>query len=190
MGTSPGMSESQSKLPEDVGISVERMIRFCYLAEMQFEYASGDTKTLPLHLTRFGTLLLETASFLYSLFEERRDSINLLDVWRGFDHPFSEELHDCVRKLDPFKKELRQVRNRIGFHGSLNRNRERSGLGIFDVDSLRVHDFARLIGEMRELFLHMIEWYIKRMDESARPDEMWKEFVAELKGRSRIRKSS
>ena len=30
------MSEPQSKLREDVGISVERMIRFCYLAQMQF----------------------------------------------------------------------------------------------------------------------------------------------------------
>jgi hypothetical protein len=184
------MSEPQSKLCEDVGISVERMIRFCYLAKMLFEYTPGDTKTLPLHLTRFGTLLFETASFLYSLFEDKRDSINLSNVWRGFDHPFGEELQDCVRRLGPFKEELRFVRNRVGFHGSLNRSRERSGLGIFDVDSSRAHDFARLIGDMRKLFLHMIEWYMKGMDESARPGEMWKEFVAEMKGHSRIQKSA
>lgn len=176
------MSAPQRKLREGVGISVERMIRFCYLAQMQFEYAPGDTKTLPLHLTRFGTLVFETASFLYSLFEDRRDAINLLNVWQGFDHPFGEELQDCVRRLTPFKAELRLVRNRVGFHGSLNRSHERSGLGIFDVDSLRAHDFVRLIGDMQQLFLRMIAWYMKAMAESARPGEMWKEFVAELKG--------
>ena len=63
------MSDTDSRVREDVVISVERMMRFCLLAQMTFEYASGDTKALPLHLTRFGVLVFETASFLYSLFE-------------------------------------------------------------------------------------------------------------------------
>ena len=107
------MSDKENRLSENVVISVERMMRFCHLAQMTFEYASGDTKALPLHLTRFGVLVFETASFLYSLFEDRRDSINLLNVWQGFDHPFSDELQNYVTRLSPFKKELRLVRNRM-----------------------------------------------------------------------------
>jgi len=184
------MNEPQSKLPEDVSISVERMMRFCHLAQMQFKYAPGDTKILPLHLTRFGTLVFETASFLYSLFEDRRDAINLLRIWQGFDHPFGEELHDCVSRLSPFREELRLVRNRVGFHGSLNRTHERSGLGIFDVDSSRAHDFVHLMRDMQHLFLCMIAWFMKRIDESAQPGEMWKEFIAELTGHAGSLKSS
>lgn len=178
------VSGPESGLSEDVTISVERMMRFCYLARMQFECAAGDTKALPLHLTRFGTLLLETASFLYSLFEDRPDSIDLVKVWRGFDHPFGNELQDLVTRLSPFKDELKLVRNRLGFHGSLSRNHERAGLGIFDVDSGRARDFARLVRDMQQLFLSMIAWYMKGMDNSMRPAEVLKEFVNELQGPS------
>lgn len=180
------MSDPKNELREDVTISVERMIRFCYLARMQFECAAGDPKALPLHLTRFGTLLLETSSFLYSLFEDRKDSINLnlLRVWQGFDHPFSNELQAYSTRLSPFKEELELVRNRVGFHGSLTRSHERAGLGVFDVDSLRARDFARLVRDMQQLFLRMITWYIKRMDSSVRPAEMLKEFLNELQGAS------
>ena len=179
------MKNRESGQREDVTISVERMMRFCHLAQMQFEYARGDTKALPLHLTRFGTLAFETASFLYSLFEHRQDAINLLNVWRGFDHPFGEELQNCVTRLNPFKEELRLVRNRVGFHGSLNRSHERAGLGIFDVDSSRARDFVRLVRDIQQLCLRMIAWYMEGMDSSARPAEMWKEFVAEMQGHSR-----
>jgi len=166
---------------EDLTISVERMMRFCYLAQMQFEHAAGDTKALPVHLTRFGTLVFETSSFLYSLFEDRPDSINLVRVWQGFAHPFGDELQDCVRRLDPFKQELKLVRNRLGFHGSLNRSHERAGLGIFDVDSGSARDFARLVRDMQQLFLRMIAWCMKGMDGSLHPAEMWNEFVNELR---------
>jgi hypothetical protein len=134
------VSDPQSSLPEDVTISVERMMRFCCLVQIQFECAAGDAKNLPLHLTRFGTLMLETASFLYSLFEDRQDTINLLSIWQGFEHPYDDELRNCVTTLSPFREELRFVRNRVGFHGSLNRTHERARLGIFDVDTLRAHD--------------------------------------------------
>lgn len=178
------MNDPRSRLREDVTISVERMMRFCHLAQMQLECAPGDTKILPLHLTRFGTLVLETASFMYSLFEDRQEAINLLDVWQDFDHPFGQELRNCVTRLDPFKEELKLVRNRVGFHGSLSRNHERAGLGIFDVGSSRARDFVRLLRDMQQLFLRMIAWYMEGMDSSARPGEMWKEFVAELQGHS------
>ena len=116
------MSDPKSGLREDLTISVERMMRFCCLARMQFECAAGDTKALPLHLTRFGTLLLETSSFLYSLFEDRVDSINLMKVWQGFEHPFNNELQDYSTRLIPFKQELKLVRDRLGFHGSFHRH--------------------------------------------------------------------
>jgi hypothetical protein len=178
-----GVSDPESGLSEGVTISVERMMRFCCLAQMQFECATGETKALPLHLTRFGTLLIETSSFLYSLFEDREDSINLLRVWQGFDHPFGNELQDYSTRLSPFKEELKLVRNRLGFHGSLTRSHEGAGLGIFDVDSSRAHDFVRLARDMQQLFLRMIAWYINnRMDSSARPAEILKEFRNELRG--------
>lgn len=179
------MNNRESGQREDVTISVERMMRFCLLAKMLSEHTPGDTKALPLHLTRFGTLLFETASFLYSLFEDGQNAINLLNVWRGFDHPFGDELQNCVARLSPFKEELRLVRNRIGFHGSLNRSHERAGLGIFDIGSSRARDFAGLVRDVQQLCLHMIDWYVKGMDSSARPAEVWKEFVAEMQGHFR-----
>ncbi len=179
------MSDPKSELREDVTISVERMIRFCHLAQMQFEYAAGDAKALPVHLTRFGVLVFETASFLYSLFEDRPDSINLLKIWRGFDHPFGNELRTFATRLIPFKEELKLVRNRVGFHGSLSRNHERVGLGIFDVNSSRARDFVRLVSDLQQVFLRMIAWYMEGMDSSARPAEMWKEFINELQRYSR-----
>lgn len=174
------VSDLESGLGEEVTISEERMMRFCILEKIQSEQAGGDTSVLPLHLTRFGTLLLETAGFLYSLFEDRPGSINLLLVWRDFDHPFGGELEQCATRLSPFKEELKLVRNRLGFHGSLSRSHERAGLGIFDADSGRARDFARLLGDMRQLFLRMIVWYMKTRDSSLRPEEMWNEFVKEL----------
>jgi hypothetical protein len=177
--------DKESILREDVVISVERMMRFCHLAEMTFEYAPGDTKVLPLHLTRFGVLVFETASFLYSLFEDRRDSINLLNIWQGFDHPFSEDLQDYMTRLSPFKEELKFVRNRVGFHGSLNRSHERAGLGIFDVNSSRAREFSRLVLDMQQLCLRMIAWYMKGMNSLQKPAEMWNEFIADMQNRSR-----
>ena len=179
------MNDRESGPRQDVTISVERMMRFCYLAEMMFEHAPDEPKALPLHLTRFGTLMFETASFLYSLFEDKENAINLVKVWRDFDHPFSDELQNYVARLSPFKEELRFVRNRVGFHGSLNRSRERKGLAIFDIDSSRGRDFAHLVRDMQQLCLPMIGWYMKGLDSSLRPEEMWKEFVTEMQGSSR-----
>lgn len=176
------MSDSNGGLREEVTISVERMMRYCQLAHLLFEHAATDTKVLPLHLTRFGTLLVVTSCFLYSLFEHRSDSINLAEVWKDFDHPFVKELHDCVTRLSPFKEEVKLLRNRLGFHGSLSRDRERAGLGIFDVDSGNAREIAKLVRDMQQLFLRMINWYIKGMDSSMRPTEMWKEFVIDLRG--------
>jgi hypothetical protein len=111
---------------------------------MQFECAAGKANVLPLHLTRFGALLIEMSSFLYSLFDHRRDSINLLRVWQGFDHPFGNELQDYSTRLTPFKEDLKLVRDRLGFHGSLTRSHEGAGLGVFDVDSGRARVFFAL----------------------------------------------
>jgi hypothetical protein len=178
------VSTPKSRLDEDVTISVERMIRFCYLAEMQFEYSAHGTKILPLHLTRFGTLALETASFLHSLFEDSDNAINVLHVWQGFDHPFSGDLQSLAGRLGAFKEDLRLVRNRVGFHGSLNRSRERAGLSIFDVQSSRARDFVRLVRDIQQLFLRMIAWYVEGMDKSAQPAEIWREFVSEMRSYS------
>ncbi len=68
------MDERTIHVGEEVTISVERMIRFCYLAEMESEYVPYQTSVLEVHLTRFGTMVFETASFLYSLFEDTENS--------------------------------------------------------------------------------------------------------------------
>jgi len=180
------MSDLENGQREEVTISVERMMRFCYLAEMLFECSDSETKVLPLHLTPFGTLLLETSSFLYSLFEQRTDSINLVRMWQGFDHPFANDLREHARRLDAFKADLKLVRDRLGFHGSITRSHERVGLGVFDVESGRARDFARLVRDMQRLFLRMIAWYMEKMESTIRPADMFKEFFAELKRLSRV----
>jgi hypothetical protein len=175
------MTEPITQLGQQVTISVERMMRYCYLAQMTLEYAPYEPTALKTHVTRFGTMVFETASFLYSLFDDTNNSINLPKVWRGFDHPFDKELEEIVKRLEPFKNELRLVRNRIGFHGSLNRGHEAAGLGIFDVESQRGRDFVGLTRDTQILATKMIKWYIDRMDKSARPDEIWNEFWVELR---------
>ena len=184
------MSTPKTRHDEDVIISVERMIRFCYLVKMQSEYSALATLALPVHLTRFGMLLVESSSFLYSLFDDREDSTNLLRLWQGFDHPFSHELQDFSMRLSPLKEKLKLVRNCLGFHGSLTRSKEGAGLGIFDVDSGRARDFARLVRDSQQLFLRMIEWYVKGMEESAKPAELWRDLLAELQNYSVARASA
>ncbi len=56
------MSEPYTKLPEKVQISVERMMQFCYIVQMEFEYAHHKTTLLPVHLTRFGTMLFQASA--------------------------------------------------------------------------------------------------------------------------------
>jgi len=177
------MQGSVPQFPDELTISVERMIRFCYLAKMTDEYAHYGADVLPLHLTRFGTMFFETTSFLYSLFDDRQDFTNLLKIWHGFKHPFDKELEEFVKKLEPFKKELQFVRNRIGFHGSLNRAHEGAGLGIFDVKSQRGREFLLIIHDTKNLAVKMIKWFVdERMDKAARPDEIWHAFGLELIG--------
>lgn len=175
------MCDKRSWPREEVTISVERMMRFCLLAEILFKCHKDKTTVLPLHLTRFGTLLIETASFLYSLFDERSDSIDLVRLWKEFNHPFVKDLQQHSTRLDPFKEDSKLVRNRLGFHGSVTRSHEMGGLGIFDVDSGRVQELADLTKDMKRLFLRMIGWYMTKMESDTYPSEMmWKEFAAEM----------
>jgi hypothetical protein len=170
-------------LPDSVTISVERMMRFCYLAEMTFETRRGDHEPkIPVHLTRFGTLAIESASWLYSLFDDRSDSINLQTVWQGFDHPFGKELQEIVDRLAPFKSGMKLVRNRIGFHGSLNRETEREGVDIFDVNSGRGRQFIGIMRDMERLAVRMIDWFCRQNTADGNNDEkMLQEFYRELK---------
>jgi hypothetical protein len=176
------MDESITRLGEEVTISVERMMKFCYIVQMEHDYVHSKTRVFQTHLTRFGTMVFMTASFLFSLFDDTKNSTNLHKVWRGFDHPFDDELRAFVVKLEPFNDELRKVRNRIGFHGSTNRSHEKAGLGIFDIESGRGREFARLIRDMQNLALKMIRSYIEGMNESAHPHEILQEFMVELQG--------
>src|SRR5262245_1947376 len=139
------------KLDEAVTISVERMIQFCYMSRMLYEYAPYERILLPVHLTRFGTMFFQTASFLYSLFDDTKNSTNLLKIWKGFEHPFEDELQNFHDKLIPFKDELKRVRNRIGFHGSLTRTHEKAGLGIFDLESPRGTEFAVILRDIQDI---------------------------------------
>ena len=88
------------------------------------------------------------------------------------------------KKLTPFKDELRKVRNRIGFHGSLTRSHEKAGLGIFDLESPRGREFANLIRDMLDLAPKMIKWHLKRMKDSDLDKKigLWKEIGGELTG--------
>jgi hypothetical protein len=169
---------------EAVAISVERMMTFCYFVEMETEYRPLSESALPPNLTRFGAMVFQSASFLYSLFDENRSSTNLLKVWKGIDHPFEDELKAFERKLVPFKDDLRKTRHRIGFHGNLARNNEREGLNLFiNIDNPRVSEFVRLLWEMRNLAVKMIDWYIrKKFGESENANKLLSAFVTELKG--------
>jgi len=106
----------------------------------------------------------------------------LVRLWQGFDHPFAKDLQEHATRLDAFKEDLKHVRHRIGFHGSLTRSHEKAGLGIFDVESGRAHTFARLTGDMQVLFLRMISWYMKKLRSDTHPSEtMWREFISDMK---------
>lgn len=155
------MDETSLQLPEAVTISVEHLIRFCYLVQMTMEQPDPQHSPLPTHLTRFGTLLLDTCSFLYSLFEDRTDSIHLARVWAGFDHPFYDALTAIENRLQPFKPQLKLVRDRYGFHGSLSRTREAEGFDILQDPLAR--DLCTLIHDVKQLAVHMIAWHLGHM---------------------------
>ena len=175
------MDEKILQLPEAVTISIERMMRFCYLAQMTMEQPDPQQGLLPTHLTRFGTLLLDTCSFLYSLFDDRRDSIHLARVWAGFDHPFYDALTAIENRLQPFKPQLKLVRHRYGFHGSLSRTLEAEGFDILQ-DPL-AGDLCTLIHDVKQLAVHMIAWHIDRMPcDHAERGALLAAFKAELCG--------
>ena len=87
-------------------------------------------------------------------------------------------------------EELKLVRNRLGFHGSLARSQEGAGLGIFDLESGRAQNFFRVQRDGQELFLRMILWSIQGMDESEQPAVKWREFTDELRNYSVARSSA
>ena len=158
--SSDAEGEQEFRLPERVTISVERMIRFCHLADLTHGLSSSDPEPAwpPLHLTPFGTMMTLTRSFLFSLFEERQDSINLPRVWSGFDHPFDEELNAIDLRLHPLKESLRLIRNRFDFHGSLSRAHEGAGFDLYWDLELSA-DLFGLMGDCRGLFERMIRWF-------------------------------
>ena len=161
------MEEAPLQLSEAVTISVERMIRFCYLAQMTLELGERRSEndgaasfpSLPEHLTRFGMLLTMTCSFLYSLFERRSDSTNLLRIWTDFEHPFRQELEDIAERLGPFMGDLYRVRSRYDFHGSLTQDHQAAGFGIFQDPQFR--ELCQIIHAMKQLAVNMVMWFMR-----------------------------
>jgi len=129
-------------------------------------------------------MVLESAGFLYSLFEKRSDSINLVKIWMAFDNPFKKELEEVARKLEPFQQELKWVRDRLSFHGSLNRVREKEGLDIFNVDSGRAHELVGLVRTVEIMAERMVEWYCENGLKGSVEEREGKRrgFISELKG--------
>ena len=154
--------DEEVRLPDPVTISVERMIRFGHLADLAFEHSSPSDpapEDPPLHLTRFGTLMTLSLSFLFSLFEEEANSMNVRRVWLGFDHPFGERIKELENRLEGFREPLRLVRNRYDFHGSLSRAREVAGFSIYQ-DLGQARELFRLAGDARRLFQEMTNWFV------------------------------
>jgi hypothetical protein len=180
------MDQSIIEPSDALTISVERMIWFCYLVKIEAEYSQIPCRTsaIPPNLTRFGTMVFLTASFFYSLFDDDKNSVHLGKIWKNSGHPFNNKIKEIEDRLAPFKKELQWVRNRIGFHGSRNRDREKAGIDIFNVEGPRGREFARLKSDMQSLAREMIKWYTDQLDKSFRPDELWKDFLIELEAPS------
>ena len=156
------MVEEENKISEGIAISIERMIRFCHLTQMTMEYIPRET--LPLHLTRAGTLMTVTCSFLYSLFDKRSDSTNLLRIWTGFDHPFHQELSSIAKKLTPYEDNLYKLRSRYDFHGSVSRAHEAEGVMIFE-DVEKSRKLFEIVHEVKQLAVKMVVWYMNASEE-------------------------
>ena len=170
------MTKDRTPFDEAVVISIERLMRFCYLAQILLEQEDPRQSGLPLELTRWGTLLFLTGSFLYSLFEDSDNALNLVRVWSGFPHPFGDELQRIATQLEPLKDNLRHVRNRYGFHGSLSRTREATGLSIFEEPQAQA--LRAVIGRMLLLAGKMIPWHMAHLGRH----ELIPAFTAQLFG--------
>jgi hypothetical protein len=179
------MSGDHTLLPEAVDISCERLIRYCYFAHLTLLCAEQPQETMPSNslppeLTRWGTLFILSCSFLYSLFERRDDSINLLRIWDGFDHPFRDDLEAINVRLQPFMHKLKRVRNGYGFHGSLSRAHEARGFDVFRGSQGQM--LCEIIHDMKNLAVRMIHWRMERGPEGQK--DFFPVFWAELQGQA------
>ena len=127
------------------------------LSEKPNEKKDGGTN-LPEHLTRFGTLMTIACSFLYSLFDRRKDSTNLLRSWTGFDHPFHQDIEVIAKRLEPFEGGLYEVRSRYDFHGSLTHAHQVVGFSIFE--DPRNRELFAIVHDMKQLAVNMVVWYM------------------------------
>jgi hypothetical protein len=161
------MDEVPIFLSEAVTISVERMMRFCYIAQMALELAEEQNENDTAaqfppkwqHLTRWGTLQTLTGSMLYSLFDRRTNSTNLLRDWTEFDHPFRQALEEMEKRLQPFMGDLCKVRSSYDFHGNLTQAHQAEGFSIYQ-DPQRSQALLRIVHAMKQLAVNMIVWHM------------------------------
>jgi hypothetical protein len=77
------------------------------------------------------TLMFMLYAYFYSLVDESPNGLNAFKIWRE-QFPEEEPAIAAVEKLvQPFVKDLRLFRNRLGFHGSRSRRHESSGFDLF-----------------------------------------------------------
>lgn len=132
----------RSKNDEEFTIFFERYLTFMNLYTVYQDVLSGHYKpTLQLEVEGWPTsemqltLLMVLYSFFYSLIEDDNESVNAFRIWRC---RYPSETHaislveECVK---PFKDDLRQFRNKIGFHGSRSRDHEARGFELFSKHS-------------------------------------------------------
>lgn len=136
----------KTERPQELGIFVERFMRFMNLWTIYKDLLSGhyvpsvgtvssrsgnDNDKWPVNTS----VMFLLYAYFYSLVEDSEEGLNGFRVWR-LVWPSEEPAISTVEALVlPFVGRLRVFRNRLGFHGSRTRSHEAAGFDLFNQHS-------------------------------------------------------
>lgn len=142
----------------DFDLCKKRMLRFLDLLDMYFELLKGNVRH-----SRSGEwikVLIEIVySYFYSIIDDRADSVNMFRVWRIKFPSHEAEIERVEKKVIPYRPLFKSFRNRVGFHGSINREDHTEGLKIFR--KLNGRQTLDIMLSVRNLSTHLLTLGIK-----------------------------
>ena len=120
---------------EELAIFVEHMMDFMNMWTIYNDFLTGKyVPTVDAGVDRtkmHATLMFAVYSYFYVLIDDHKKGLDAFHIWR--DHfPKEEKAIAAIEaQIKPLRKDLKEFRNRLGFHGSRSRAHEAAGFDLF-----------------------------------------------------------